>query len=88
MKSRLRFLLSAIILFISISCSWGQTQDELNQLQNLSPAQLSTFNVDDLSDAQVQMFMDRLSQSGYLRKLKLSSLLQTRGLTTSCRSTN
>lgn len=79
MKSQLRFLLSFFALFICMSSNWAQTQDELDQLQNMTPAQLSTFNVDDLSDAQVQMFMDRLSQSGFT-EAEIELALKTRGL--------
>lgn len=79
MKSQLRFLLSAFILCISLSISLGQTQQELNQLQNMTPAQLSTFNIDDLSDSQIQMFMDRLSESG-LSEAEIEFALKSRGL--------
>ena len=79
MKSLLRFLLSVFIFWSIFTSAFGQTQEELNQLQNMSPAQLSTFNIDDLSDAQIQLFMSRLSESGY-SEAEIDLALKTRGL--------
>ncbi len=79
MKSRLRFLTTLLAFFISITWSWGQNQDQLDQLQNMTPAQLSTFNIDDLSDAQIQKYMERLQQSG-LTEAEIELALKSRGL--------
>ena len=79
MKSQLRFLLSVFIFCSIVSTVIGQTQQELNQLQNMSAAELSTFNVDDLSDAQIQLFLNRLSESGY-SEAEIELALKTRGL--------
>ena len=79
MKSQLRFLLAIFFFSLILADVSGQTQQELEQLQNMTPAQLSTFNVDDLSDAQIQMFMDRLAESGYSEQ-EIELALRTRGL--------
>ena len=78
MKAILRFL-STLCLVLVMTVLYAQTEDELNQLQNMTPAQLSTFNVDDLSDAQIQMFMDRLGESG-LSEAEIELALESRGL--------
>ena len=67
MKSQLRFLF--LFLAFTSSIAIAQNQQQLDQLQNMTPAQLSTFNVDDLSDAQIQMFMERLNESGYMMQV-------------------
>lgn len=76
-QSRIRFL--TLFLVFSASIGYGQTEQQLNQLQNMSAAELSTFNVDDLSDAQIRMFMDRLQESGY-SEAEIELALKTRGL--------
>ena len=75
--------LKILILVLSI-IGWehntmAQTQDQLNQLQNMSPAQLSTFNVDDLSDAQIQKYLDKLAESGYTDQ-EVEMALKARGV--------
>jgi len=77
MKSQLRFLF--LFLTFTSSIAIAQNQQQLDQLQNMTPAQLSTFNVDDLSDAQIQMFMERLNESGYT-EAEIELALKTRGL--------
>ncbi|MCG8308633.1 MAG: SLBB domain-containing protein, partial [Cytophagales bacterium] len=79
MRSLPRFLFYVIACIVTISIARGQSQSELDQLQNMTPAQLSTFNVDDLSDVQIQMFMDRLAQSGYSES-EVELVLKSRGL--------
>jgi protein involved in polysaccharide export with SLBB domain len=77
MRSQLRFLF--LFLAFTSSIAIAQNQQQLDQLQNMTPAQLSTFNVDDLSDAQIQMFMERLQESGYT-EAEIELALKTRGL--------
>jgi len=77
MRSQLRFLF--LFLAFSSSIAIAQNQQQLDQLQNMTPAQLSTFNVDDLSDAQIQMFMERLQESGYT-EAEIELALKSRGL--------
>ncbi len=77
MRSQLRFLL--LFFALTSTLAFAQNQQQLEQLQNMTPAQLSTFNVDDLSDAQIQMFMERLQESGYT-EAEIELALKTRGL--------
>jgi hypothetical protein len=48
-------------------------------MQNMSAAQLSTINVDDLSDSQIQKYLDQLAQSGY-SQAEVEMALKARGL--------
>lgn len=59
---KIRYLIFLIFfgLFIVSFNSFGQ-----NQLQNMSATELSTFNVDNLTDAQVQKYIDEVAKSGY-----------------------
>jgi protein involved in polysaccharide export with SLBB domain len=79
MKSRLRFLFLFFVLFASAYLALAQNQQQLNQLQNMSAAQLSAFNVDDLSDAQISNFLSQLEQSGY-SQAEVELALKTRGM--------
>ena len=77
MRSRFRFLF--LVLALTSFIAAGQNQQQLDQLQNMTPAQLSTFNVDDLSDAQIRMFIERFQESGYtIAEIELA--LKSRGL--------
>jgi protein involved in polysaccharide export with SLBB domain len=79
MKSRLRFLFIFFALIVSAYFVLAQNQQQLNQLQNMSAAQLSTFNVDNLSDAQISKYMEQLEQSGY-SQAEIELALKTRGM--------
>jgi protein involved in polysaccharide export with SLBB domain len=79
MRSQLRFLTFLIAFFAFALQARAQNQQQLNQMQNMSAAQLSTINVDDLSDAQIQKYLDQLSQSGY-SQAEVEMALKARGL--------
>ena len=79
MKSQLRFLLTVFGFFILIANVFCQNQTDINQMQSMTPAQLSTFNVDDLSDAQIQKYIDQAAQSGY-SEAEIEMALKARGL--------
>jgi len=69
-----------MLFFVAFAMSTqAQNQQQLEQLQNMTPAQLSTFNVDDLSDAQIQIFVERFQESGY-SEAEMELALKTRGL--------
>ena len=67
-QSRLYCFALIMILVISNISLFAQqkTNQSSNQqqLQNISPSQLSTINVDNLSDGQIRTYMDRAEQSG------------------------
>ncbi|MCK5704483.1 MAG: hypothetical protein KAI29_25195, partial [Cyclobacteriaceae bacterium] len=65
MRSQLRFLLIIFGLFIINANIFGQNQTDLNQIESMTPSQASTFNVDNLSDAQIKKYMEQAAQSGY-----------------------
>ncbi len=75
---RTLFILPVFILMIQ-GVLFGQTPEQLNQLQNMTPAQLSTFNADDLTDEQIQMFVDRFEQSG-MSEAEVELALKSRGM--------
>lgn len=79
MKSQFRFLLAVFGFFILSANVFGQNQAEINQMQSMTPAQLSTINVDDLSDAQIQKYIDQAAQSGY-SEAEIELALKSRGL--------
>ena len=79
MRSQSRLLILILTFAIFTYTGLAQNQQQLEQLQNMTPAQLSTFNVDDLSDAQIQMFVERFQESGYT-EAEMELALKTRGL--------
>lgn len=79
MKTKLRLFTIFLALLFPGTFLKAQNQQQLNQLQNMTPAQLSTFNVDNLSDAQIQKFMEQLEQSGY-SQAEIELALKTRGM--------
>lgn len=82
MRLHHKLIFGFFIFFITHTFSWGQTQDEINQLQNMSPAQMSSFNVDDLSDAQIRRYQQMLQQSGY-SEAEVEAYLLSRGMSQS-----
>ncbi|NJN27903.1 MAG: polysaccharide biosynthesis protein [Cyclobacteriaceae bacterium] len=78
-----------IALFVTFFLHWNvfgqnqtegmQSQDGINQMQNMTPAQLSTFNVDDLSDAQIKKYAEQAAGSGY-SEAEIEMALKSRGM--------
>ena len=79
MRSQLRFLLIIFGLFIINANIFGQNQTDLNQIESMTPSQASTFNVDNLSDAQIKKYMEQAAQSGY-SEAEIELALKSRGL--------
>lgn len=74
MNLRIRFLQVIFGIFIISSNLFGQTQ-----MQNITPSQAGSFNVDNLSDAQVKRYMEQATQSGY-SEAEIELALRARGL--------
>ena len=79
MISQLRFLLIILGFFILSADIIGQNQSDINQMQNMSAAQLSTININDLSDAQIKKYMEQAAQSGY-SQAEIELALKSRGM--------
>jgi protein involved in polysaccharide export with SLBB domain len=73
MKLVQRFLLIVIGFFILSSGLHSQN------LQDISPSQISSFNVDNLSDEQIRKYMDQAAGSGY-SEAEIELALRARGL--------
>ncbi len=77
---KLQFLF--FILFISTLCftkSYAQNNLENIDINNIDPSQIASINIDDIPDAQLQMFMERFQQSGYTEQ-ELEIALQAKGM--------
>lgn len=79
MNVRHRIFLTLLGLFVVNIVLFGQNQMDISQLQNMTPAQLSSFNVGNLSDAQIQQYMDKVAESGYT-EAQIEIALKSRGL--------
>ncbi len=79
MKLRNRIFLTLFGLFVFSAVLFAQNQMDISQLQNMTPAQLSAFNVDNLTDAQIQKYIQQVAQSGY-SEAQIELALKSRGL--------
>lgn len=74
MKLQYRIFIIICGFFVITTGVFGQSN-----LQNMSAAQLSTFNVDNLTDAQVQKYIDEVAKSGY-SQAEVELALKSKGL--------
>lgn len=74
----MRLLQYCLIFFslVVVTCAWGQDPN------NLSPSDLNSVNIDELTDDQVQRFLDRAKESG-LTLEQLELVAKQRGMSSS-----
>jgi hypothetical protein len=79
MHIKLRIIIFFIGGLFLTSFASAQSSQQVDQLQNMSAAELSTVNVDNLSDQQIRKYLDQLANSGY-SQAEVEMALKARGL--------